>query len=86
MFSRRRDASKVALVHLVARLRKGGFQLLDTQFVTEHLNQFGAIEIPRSQYRARLAEALTVPALFDCGSQEALTADLFRALDVGGEG
>ena len=64
MFSRARDASKVALVHLVARLRLGGFTLLDTQFITSHLTQFGAIEIPRVDYRARLAEALTVPALW----------------------
>jgi leucyl/phenylalanyl-tRNA--protein transferase len=48
MFSRARDASKVALVHLVARLRLSGFVLLDTQFVTEHLSQFGAVEIPLS--------------------------------------
>jgi leucyl/phenylalanyl-tRNA--protein transferase len=64
MFSRGRDASKVALVHLVARLRLGGFVLLDTQFVTEHLAQFGALEIPRLEYRRRLAHALTVPASF----------------------
>jgi leucyl/phenylalanyl-tRNA--protein transferase len=65
MFSRRTDASKAALVHLVARLRHGGFRLLDTQFVTEHLRQFGAVEIPREQYRARLAAALEQPARFD---------------------
>lgn len=64
MFSRARDASKVALVHLVARLRLGGFVLLDTQFVTDHLAQFGAVEIPRLEYRRRLAHALTVPASF----------------------
>ena len=51
MFSTVRDASKVALVHLVARLRLGGFRLLDTQFVTEHLARFGAIEVPRAEYR-----------------------------------
>jgi leucyl/phenylalanyl-tRNA--protein transferase len=62
MFSRARDASKVALVHLVARLRLGGFTLLDTQFTTGHLNQFGAIEIPRASYRQRLARALEAPA------------------------
>ena len=62
MFSRVRDASKVALVHLVARLRLGGFRLLDTQFVTAHLAQFGAVEIPRTAYKARLAAALEVPA------------------------
>jgi leucyl/phenylalanyl-tRNA---protein transferase len=62
MFSRARDASKVALAHLIARLRLGGFRLLDTQFVTEHLQQFGATEIPRAEYRARLAAALPVRA------------------------
>ncbi|RKK03013.1 leucyl/phenylalanyl-tRNA--protein transferase [Pseudoroseomonas wenyumeiae] len=62
MFSRARDASKVALVHLVARLRLGGFTLLDTQFITGHLSQFGAVEIPRALYRQRLAKALEQPA------------------------
>src|SRR5579872_1076401 len=66
MFSRARDASKVALVHLVARLRQGGFTLLDTQFATEHLAQFGAIEIPRAEYRALLAEALRRNGDFHC--------------------
>jgi leucyl/phenylalanyl-tRNA--protein transferase len=64
MFSAARDASKVALVHLVARLRLGGFRLLDTQFVTEHLARFGAIEIPRAEYRRRLLVALEAPARF----------------------
>lgn len=64
MFSRVTDASKVALVHLVARLIKGGFTLLDTQFVTPHLERFGAIEIPRGEYRRRLAEAIRRPAYF----------------------
>lgn len=64
MFSRERDASKVALVHLVARLRLGGFLLLDTQFVTEHLQRFGAIEIPRDEYRSQLARAIAAPARF----------------------
>ena len=62
MFSRARDASKVALVHLVARLRLGGFTLLDTQFVTAHLAQFGAIELPRDTYRTMLAESMQAPA------------------------
>lgn len=65
MFSRRTDASKVALVHLVARLRAGGFTLLDTQFVTDHLSRFGTVEISREEYRARLAAALEVDARFD---------------------
>jgi leucyl/phenylalanyl-tRNA--protein transferase len=64
MFSRATDASKVALVHLTARLRAGGHTLLDTQFLTAHLGRFGAVEIPRRLYRARLAEALTVAADF----------------------
>jgi leucyl/phenylalanyl-tRNA---protein transferase len=58
MFSRVTDASKVALAHLVARLRRDGFALLDVQFVTPHLRRFGAVEIPRAQYRRRLAAAL----------------------------
>jgi len=58
MFHRSRDASKVALVHLVARLRAGGFTLLDTQFVTDHLKSFGAIEVPRRQYHKLLESAL----------------------------
>ena len=58
MFHRERDASKVALVHLVARLVAGGFVLLDTQFVTEHLRSFGAIEVPRRRYRTELDVAL----------------------------
>lgn len=64
MFSRRRDASKVALVHLVARLIGGGYRLLDTQFMTEHLGQFGAEEIPRVEYHRRLAKALEAEADF----------------------
>lgn len=64
MFSLETDASKVALVHLVARLRAGGFTLLDSQFVTAHLSQFGAREIPRAAYRVQLAEALKVDADF----------------------
>jgi leucyl/phenylalanyl-tRNA--protein transferase len=64
MFSRERDASKVALVHLVERLRRGGFVLLDTQFLTDHLTTFGAHEIPRTEYKARLAEALEVETVF----------------------
>ncbi len=59
MFHRTRDASKVALVHLVARLMKGGFVLLDTQFVTNHLRSFGAIEVPRPRYRQMLDEAIS---------------------------
>lgn len=57
MFHRESDASKVALVHLVARLRRGGYQLLDAQFQTDHLAQFGTLEIARAEYRERLAQA-----------------------------
>jgi leucyl/phenylalanyl-tRNA--protein transferase len=59
MFHRTRDASKVALVHLVARLKLGGFKLLDTQYVTDHLRRFGAVEISRRQYGRLLEAALT---------------------------
>ncbi len=58
MFSAARDASKVALVHLVGRLRVGGYRLLDTQFVTSHLQQFGTEEIPRDRYKTLLAAAV----------------------------
>ncbi len=58
MFHRKTDASKVALVHLAARLAAGGFSLLDAQFVTPHLATLGAIEIPRDAYRLRLAKAM----------------------------
>jgi len=60
MFSYERDASKIALVHLVARLIQGGFRLLDTQFVTEHLRQFGTIEVDRDAFQVRLENALQV--------------------------
>ncbi len=64
MFAREPDASKIALVHLVARLRAGGFRLLDTQMATDHMMRFGAIEIPRDEYRRQLAEALAADAPF----------------------
>jgi len=64
MFHRARDASKIALVHLVARLRAGGFRLLDTQFVTAHLKTFGATEVARRQYHKMLADALVGEADF----------------------
>ncbi|HEV2187835.1 MAG TPA: leucyl/phenylalanyl-tRNA--protein transferase [Stellaceae bacterium] len=67
MFSRVSDASKVALVHLVALLRRGGYRLLDMQFLTPHLAQFGAIEVPRAQYQALLAEALRYRGVFPPG-------------------
>lgn len=64
MFSRASDASKVALVHLVARLRAGGYRLLDTQFLTPHLARFGGIEVSRRHYHRLLAEALAYRASF----------------------
>jgi leucyl/phenylalanyl-tRNA--protein transferase len=79
MFSRARDASKVALIHLAARLVAGGFALLDTQFLTEHLAQFGAVEIARSDYRRRLRAAMERSADFHrlpayAGGESALQA------------
>ena len=65
MFSRRTNASKVALVHLVERLKQRGFILLDTQFSTEHLTQFGTQEVPRDDYEKLLQEALIGVATFD---------------------
>ena len=62
MFSRQTDASKIALVHLVARLRAGGFSLLDAQFTNDHLMQFGTYEIAREKFHTRLADALARPA------------------------
>jgi leucyl/phenylalanyl-tRNA--protein transferase len=79
MFSFARDASKVALVHLIARLRLGGFRLLDTQFVTDHLAQFGAEEIPRERYKQLLADAVDEPAIWlSDPEQETLTREFRR--------
>ena len=64
MFTRVRDASKVALVHLVDGLKRGGFVLLDSQFITAHLARFGAVEIPREHYLMKLAAALTRDAVW----------------------
>lgn len=63
MFSRRTDASKICLVHLVDRLRERGFTLLDTQFTTEHLKTFGAIDVPKADYAGMLAAAMESPHL-----------------------
>jgi leucyl/phenylalanyl-tRNA--protein transferase len=65
MFSRRTDASKVALAWLVDRLVAGGFTLFDTQFLTPHLQSLGGVEISRAEYHRRLAEAIRRPARFD---------------------
>ncbi|MEM7749439.1 MAG: leucyl/phenylalanyl-tRNA--protein transferase [Pseudomonadota bacterium] len=77
MFSLERDASKVALVYLGARLIHGGFVMLDTQFVTEHLRQFGAIEVSRSRFQSQLDIALDRSGSFkalplDCSPEEIL--------------
>ena len=64
MFSRAADASKTALVHLIARLNAGGFTLLDTQFVTDHLRGFGAREVARADYHRMLERAIGRPADF----------------------
>lgn len=80
MFSRMRDASKLALVALVARLTAGGFRLLDTQFVTDHLISLGAIEIPRATYRQRLAEALAEAADFHALAPEAGRQEMLQLI------
>ena len=64
MFARETDASKTCLYHLVERLKARGFALLDTQFTTEHLKRFGAVDVPRGQYEKLLAEALKGEAVF----------------------
>jgi len=64
MFSTARDASKIALMHLAARLAHGGFKLLDTQFVTDHLRQFGTVELNREEFHRLLETALDVDADF----------------------
>jgi leucyl/phenylalanyl-tRNA--protein transferase len=64
MFSRERDGSKIALVHLVNRMKERGFTLLDTQYLTPHLKNFGAREIPRSEYLKRLENSLTITCSF----------------------
>ncbi len=71
MFSHERDASKVALVHLAAKLIDGGYELLDAQFITSHLAQFGTIEISRAEYLARLDSALAREAYWSAPSGSA---------------
>jgi leucyl/phenylalanyl-tRNA--protein transferase len=80
MFSRVTDASKVALVHLVARLKAGGFKLLDAQFLTAHLASLGAIEIPRARYLAKLHTAISVPAYWPASAGKVGMASLAPAL------
>lgn len=86
MFSLATDASKVALVHLVARLKLGGFRLLDTQFLTAHLARFGAIEIPRAAYLVQLAAAIAEPADFYRAAPDWPPAAVLAALAPSPEG
>ncbi len=81
MFSTERDASKVALAHLVARLKVGDYRLLDTQFITDHLLQFGAVEISRADYRRRLVKAWPAQADFYRFSAGATGADVLQAIN-----
>lgn len=82
MFHVERDASKVALAYLVARLRRGGFTLLDTQFVTPHLAQFGAVEVPRRTYKQMLRTAMELDAVWDVWPPDAAVsgAEVLAAL------
>jgi len=80
MFSRQSEASKVALVHLVARLRLGGYHLLDTQFLTPHLARFGGIEITRARYHRLLADALSYRAVFPSALPDGVDGDPLAVL------
>jgi leucyl/phenylalanyl-tRNA---protein transferase len=82
MYSRATDASKAALVHLAARLRHGGFKLLDAQFITPHLEQFGAQTLPRRIFQAMLGVALDAPADFGALAERASGAELLEILQV----
>ncbi len=84
MFTRVADASKVALAALVGRLRARGFVLLDTQFLTEHLARFGAVEIPREEYLRRLDRALRLDRRFTDRPQKGPSSPSTRSLDPGG--
>jgi len=83
MFMRETDASKVALVHLVARLISGGFMLLDAQFLTEHLARFGAVAIPRAAYMKKLKAALAREAVFYCPEPSGNSGSCSLAPDSG---
>lgn len=86
MFSTERDASKVALIYLCARLMYGGFSLLDTQFVTEHLRQFGTIEIERAEFHTRLEKALELRGDFLSLSKDAPPEQILAILEAGRSG
>ena len=77
MFSRARDASKIALVHLIARCWQGGFTLFDTQFVNDHIRQFGAYEVPFDAYKEQLQQAILLPATLKAGGVAA--ADILES-------
>ena len=79
MFSRETDASKVALVHLVAQLRRGGFVLLDTQFMTDHLRRFGGTEVVQAQYKRQLARAMATEAVWRTEDDAAAVEALLQA-------
>lgn len=81
MFTVKTDASKVCLVHLAARLIAGGYTLLDTQFVTDHLSKFGTVEVSREAYNAQLSEALQKETDFYALSQRANGQDVLNILD-----
>ena len=80
MFSRERDSSKVALVHLIARMRAGNFMFVDTQFISKHLSKFGAIEISRSKYQSLLKQAISVKSNFNVPIDQ---SNLNLVLDTG---
>ena len=80
MFSRRTDASKIVLVHLAARLRLAGFVLLDTQFITDHLRQFGAVEISRAEYHSRLSLALSEYSDFSLSGKSLSSAVVLQSI------
>lgn len=86
MFHRETDASKVALSHLVARLRRSGFRLLDTQFMTSHLASLGAVEVSRDTYHELLEHALAIPARDDPWRDEPVAGgeivDILRGAEV----
>lgn len=82
MFSRTRNASKIALVYLAARLAQGGFILLDTQFVTDHLRQFGTVEVNRDEFHSLLEQALKVDANFHALPEDASADDVLAVLEA----
>src|SRR5262245_24950281 len=82
MFSYERDASKVALIYLCARLAYGGFRLLDTQFVTDHLRQFGTIELNREEFHRLLEKALDIEADFSAMPENAGPDQVLQSLEA----